>query len=96
MRRADRRPRLLAVWFELLDAANAVLASGVVTLPPPAGALVQRAQVRCDPQVVRNHPVWRTRFEVGQSVALRWRVQLVDRRGNVLDAKTLDDEMYAD
>ena len=94
--RSSRRRALVWVRYTILDPVDGVLACGVVEVPPPKTSLVQRVRLRTSLAILMAHASWGAFLDCGQSVHLRWQVQLVDRRGRVIGRDVLAQEIYTD
>lgn len=94
--RTSRRKKQLWVRVEVVDPVDEVLTSHAIEVPAPKKSLVQRVRVRCDLRALSDHESWGAMLDLGESVHMRWRVEIVDRLGKLVAEDLLEHELYAD
>ncbi len=87
-----------AIWvrYTIVDPIDRVLAASMVKIPLPIYSLLQRVHLRRSLRVLTEHAVWRHVLDAGQSIRLRWRIELVNRRGLVIGTGEVAQEFCAD
>jgi len=94
--RSSRQRALVWVRYTILDPLDGVLGCGTTKVPPLTYSLVQRVRLRKNFRVLAEHTSWGAFLDCGQSVHVRWQVELVDRHGQVIGRDELAQELYAD
>jgi hypothetical protein len=84
-----RRHVPTVLHYLLVDASGEPIAEGTAKITPDGDQHVGRTLVRVDPKVLREHTIWGSMLDMGESVSLRWRVTLRDAFGHVLDRKVV-------
>jgi hypothetical protein len=86
---AGRRGNVAALHYTLLDAVGAALAGGSIRVDSASDAPIHRTRVALSPRAVRKDPMWGAMLELGETVVLRWRIELRGPSDDRIARKTL-------
>lgn len=91
-----RRHVPTVLHYLLVDASDEPLAEGTAMIVPDAEEHVGSTTIRVKPRVLYDHTIWGPMLDIGETLALRWRVTLRDVYGHVLDRQVVSFEYTRD
>jgi hypothetical protein len=83
------RSRVAGIHYSLLDAVGDALAKGSLRVEAQPNVSVHRLRVALTARSIRKDPMWGAMLDLGQTVALRWRIELRGASDDLIARKTL-------